>query len=53
MAVMAEKPAGDTTIRPFTSETPEADLYDLRHLDRVFRMLDPEPLEQTPSAAQA
>ena len=30
MAVMAEKPAGDTTIRPFTIETPEADLDDLR-----------------------
>jgi pimeloyl-ACP methyl ester carboxylesterase len=30
MAVMAEKPAGDITIRPFTIETPEADLDDLR-----------------------
>ena len=30
MAVMAEKPAGDTTIRPFTIEIPEADLDDLR-----------------------
>jgi hypothetical protein len=30
MAVMAEKSAGDTTIRPFTIETPEADLDDLR-----------------------
>src|SRR3954449_3630718 len=30
MAVMAKKPAGDTTIRPFTIETPEADLEDLR-----------------------
>jgi pimeloyl-ACP methyl ester carboxylesterase len=30
MAVMAEKPAGDTTIRPCTIETPEADLDDLR-----------------------
>ena len=30
MAVMAEKPAGDTTIRPFTIETPDADLDDLR-----------------------
>jgi pimeloyl-ACP methyl ester carboxylesterase len=30
MAVRAEKPAGDTTIRPFTSETPEAELEDLR-----------------------
>ena len=30
MAVMSEKPAGDTTIRPFTIETPEADLDDLR-----------------------
>jgi pimeloyl-ACP methyl ester carboxylesterase len=30
MAVMAEKPAGDTTIRPFTIETPEAELEDLR-----------------------
>ena len=30
MAVMAEKPAGDTTIRPFTLEIPEAELEDLR-----------------------
>ena len=30
MAVMAEKPADDTTIRPFTIETPEAELEDLR-----------------------
>ena len=30
MAVMAEKSAGDTTVRPFTIETPEADLDDLR-----------------------
>jgi pimeloyl-ACP methyl ester carboxylesterase len=30
MTVMAEKPAGDTTIRPFTIETPEAELEDLR-----------------------
>jgi pimeloyl-ACP methyl ester carboxylesterase len=30
MAVMAEKSAGDTTIRPFTIETPEAALDDLR-----------------------
>jgi pimeloyl-ACP methyl ester carboxylesterase len=30
MAVMAEKPAGDIRIRPFTIETPEAELEDLR-----------------------
>ena len=30
MAVMADKPAGDTAIRPFTIEIPEADLDDLR-----------------------
>ena len=30
MAVMVEKSAGDTTIRPFTIETPEAELDDLR-----------------------
>jgi pimeloyl-ACP methyl ester carboxylesterase len=30
MGVMAKKPAGDTTIRPFTIETPEAELEDLR-----------------------
>ena len=29
MAVMAARPSGDTTIRPFTIETPEADLDDL------------------------
>src|SRR5215210_2758035 len=30
MAVMTERSAGDTTIRPFTIEIPEADLEDLR-----------------------
>ena len=30
MAVMAEKSAGNTTIRPFTVEIPKADLEDLR-----------------------
>ena len=30
MAVSADKAAGDTTIRPFTIETPEAELEDLR-----------------------
>jgi pimeloyl-ACP methyl ester carboxylesterase len=30
MAVMAETPTGDTTIRPFTVDIPEADLEDLR-----------------------
>src|SRR5215212_5471800 len=30
MAVMAEKPSGDTTIRPFTIDIPQADLEDLR-----------------------
>jgi pimeloyl-ACP methyl ester carboxylesterase len=30
MATMTERPAGDTTIRPFTIEFPEADLEDLR-----------------------
>ena len=29
MAVMAAKSSGDTAIRPFTIETPEADLDDL------------------------
>jgi pimeloyl-ACP methyl ester carboxylesterase len=30
MAVMAAKSSGDTTVRPFAIETPEADLDDLR-----------------------
>jgi pimeloyl-ACP methyl ester carboxylesterase len=30
MTVMAETPTGDTTIHPFTVDTPEADLEDLR-----------------------
>ena len=30
MTVMAETPTGDTTIRPFAVEIPEADLQDLR-----------------------
>ena len=30
MAVMAERSTGDTTVRPFTIEIPEADLEELR-----------------------
>ena len=40
MAVMADKPAGDTAIRPFTIETPEADLDDLRRTHRGDALAD-------------
>jgi pimeloyl-ACP methyl ester carboxylesterase len=45
MAVMAEKSAGDTTIRPFTIETPEADLDDLRARIAATRWPEKEPVE--------
>ena len=45
MAVMAEKPAGDTAIRPFTIETPEADLEDLRARIAATRWPEKETVE--------
>ena len=45
MAVMVETPAGDTTIRPFTIEIPEADLEDLRARIAATRFPEKETVE--------
>jgi pimeloyl-ACP methyl ester carboxylesterase len=45
MAVMVERPAGDTTIRPFTVEIPEADLEDLRARVAATRFPERETVE--------
>ena len=45
MAVMVERPAGDTTIRPFTIEIPEADLEDLRARIAATRFPEKETVE--------
>ena len=45
MAVMVERPAGDTTIRPFTVEIPEADLEDLRARIAATRFPEKETVE--------
>jgi pimeloyl-ACP methyl ester carboxylesterase len=45
MAVMVERPAGDTTIRPFTVDIPEADLKDLRARIAATRFPDRETVE--------
>src|SRR4051812_9827776 len=45
MAVTVERSAGDTTIRPFTIETPEADLEDLRARVSATRFPERETVE--------
>jgi pimeloyl-ACP methyl ester carboxylesterase len=45
MAVTAQKPAGDTAIRPFTVEIPEADLEDLRARIAATRFPERETVE--------
>ena len=45
MAVMIESSAGDTTIRPFTVEIPEADLEDLRARIAATRFPEKETVE--------
>src|SRR4051794_15183735 len=45
MAVMVERPAGDTTIRPFTVEIPGADLEDLRARVAATRFPEKETVE--------
>jgi hypothetical protein len=46
MAVTVERLAGDTTIRPFTIEFPEADLEDLRARIAATRWPERETVEQ-------
>jgi len=45
MAVMVERQAGDTTIRPFTIDFPEADLEDLRARIAATRFPEKETVE--------
>jgi pimeloyl-ACP methyl ester carboxylesterase len=45
MAVKAETPAGETTIRPFTINVPEADLEDLRARIAATRWPEKEPVD--------
>jgi pimeloyl-ACP methyl ester carboxylesterase len=45
MAVTVERPAGDTTIRPFTVEIPEADLEDLQARIAATRFPERETVE--------
>src|SRR3954452_1357336 len=45
MAVMVEAPAGDTTIRPFTIDVPEAELEDLRARIAATRFPEKETVE--------
>ena len=52
MAVMAEKPAGPTTVRPFTIETPEAELDDLRARIAATRWPEKEPVEDQSQGVQ-
>jgi pimeloyl-ACP methyl ester carboxylesterase len=52
MAVTAEKSAGDTAIRPFTIEVPEADLEDLRTRIAATRWPEKETVEDQSQGPQ-
>jgi pimeloyl-ACP methyl ester carboxylesterase len=52
MSVMAEKSADATAIRPFTIETPEADLDDLRARIAATRWPEKEPVEDQSQGVQ-
>src|SRR3954470_2313810 len=52
MAVMIDKPAGDTTIRPFTVEIPEADLEDLRARIAATRWPEKETVDDESQGVQ-
>ena len=52
MAVMADKPAGATTIRPFTIETSEADLDELRARIAATRWPDKETVPDDSQGVQ-
>jgi pimeloyl-ACP methyl ester carboxylesterase len=52
MAVMTERSAGDTTIRPFTIEIPEADLEDLRARLAATRWPEKEGVEDASQGVQ-
>src|SRR3982751_6519786 len=52
MAVMTETPTGETTIRPFTIETPEAELEDLRARLAATRFPEKEPVDDLSQGVQ-
>ena len=52
MAVMTERSAGDTTIRPFTIEIPEAELEDLRARIAATRWPEKETVEDQSQGVQ-
>jgi pimeloyl-ACP methyl ester carboxylesterase len=52
MAVTAEKPAGDTAVRPFTIDVPEADLEDLRARIAATRWPDKETVDDQSQGTQ-
>jgi pimeloyl-ACP methyl ester carboxylesterase len=52
MAVMTDKPANDTTIRPFTVEIPQADLEDLRARVAATRFPEKETVEDESQGVQ-
>ena len=52
MPVMTERSAGDTTIRPFTIEIPEADLEDLRARIAATRWPEKETVEDGSQGVQ-
>jgi pimeloyl-ACP methyl ester carboxylesterase len=52
MAVMTERSADDTTIRPFTIETPEPELEDLRARIAATRFPEKEPVDDLSQGVQ-
>src|SRR3954452_24255284 len=52
MAVMVERPAGDTTIRPFTIDIPDAELEDLRARIAATRFPEKEPVDDLSQGVQ-
>ena len=52
MGVMAEKTAGDTALRPFKVEIPEADLDDLRARIAATRWPEKEPVDDQSQGVQ-
>src|SRR5215212_3720328 len=52
MAVMTERSAGDTTIRPFTIDIPEAELEDLRARVAATRFPEKEPVDDLSQGVQ-
>ena len=47
MPVTTKKPAGATAIRPFTIETPEAELEELRRRIAATRWPEKEPVDRS------